>query len=96
MSSYALEVMVLYVLLHYHERARTPLTLLRTFLDVLSQFDWSVHALSLQGPVPLATLSEGPVAHQSGALRAAMPCAAPLLWGRRARAAVATFASESL
>jgi hypothetical protein len=66
MSSYALEVMVLYILLHYHEQAQTPLTLLQTFLDVLSQFDWSRYALSLQGPVTLGSLFEGPVAAQTG------------------------------
>jgi hypothetical protein len=69
MSSYALEVMVLYILLHYHDRARTPLTLLQTFLDVLSRFEWSKYALSLHGMVPLDSLSEGPVAAQSGTIQ---------------------------
>lgn len=59
MSSYALEVMVLYVLLHYPARASTPFSLLCTYLQVFSAFDWSQHALSLHGPLPLAALGDG-------------------------------------
>jgi hypothetical protein len=56
LSSYALEVFVLYVLLHYHEAVTTPLALLCTFIDVVAGFDWTGHALSLYGPVPLAAV----------------------------------------
>lgn len=59
MSSYALEVMVLYVLLHYPARASTPFSLLCTYLQVFSAFDWSQHALSLHGPIPLTALRDG-------------------------------------
>jgi hypothetical protein len=67
LSSYTLEIMVLYVLVHYHEVARSPLSLLLTFLDVYSRFDWSGHALSMAGPVPLPALqaSCNPGAHPS-------------------------------
>jgi len=59
MSSYALEVMVLYVLLHYPARASTPFSLLCTYLQVFSGFDWGQHALTLHGPIPLNILGDG-------------------------------------
>lgn len=59
MSSYALEVMVLYVLLHYPARASTPFSLLCTYLQVFSAFDWGQNALTLHGPIPLAALGDG-------------------------------------
>jgi hypothetical protein len=31
---------------------------LRKFLDVFSKFDWDAHALSLQGPIPLASFPD--------------------------------------
>ena len=60
LSSYALEVFVLYVLVHYHQAANTPLTLLCTFIDVISAFDWQGHALSLFGPVPTSSTPLAP------------------------------------
>lgn len=56
LSSYALEVFVLYVLLHYHHIASTPLALLCAFVEVVKGFDWDANALSLHGPVPLSTM----------------------------------------
>ena len=64
LSSYALEVFVLYVLLHYHHVANTPLALLCTFIEVVRSFDWQTQALSLQGAVPLNAL---PAACDTGA-----------------------------
>ena len=56
LSSYTLEVLVIYVLVHYHERVRTPCALLCALIDVVRAFDWTAHALSLYGPVPLSAL----------------------------------------
>jgi hypothetical protein len=56
LSSYALEVMVLYVLQHYHRRTRTPFALLVTYLQVFSAFDWSTYGLTLHGPIPLSQI----------------------------------------
>lgn len=60
LSSYALEVMVLYVLQHYHRRTRTPFALLVTYLQVFSSFDWSTYGLTLYGPIPLTQISSTP------------------------------------
>lgn len=60
LSSYALEVMVLYVLQHYHRRTRTPFALLVTYLQVFSAFDWSTYGLTLHGPIPLTQIGSSP------------------------------------
>ena len=60
LSSYALEVMVLYVLQHYHRRTRTPFALLVTYLQVFSAFDWSAYGLTLHGPIPLKQIGSSP------------------------------------
>eukprot|EP00892_Ulva_mutabilis_P011558 jgi/Ulvmu1/8775/UM048_0030.1 len=80
MSSYGLEVMVLYVLLHYPARASTPFSLLCTYLQVFSGFDWSQHALSLHGPIPLNALGDGGTAEGREPLKPGNgACAQPLI-----------------
>ena len=54
-SSYALEAMVLHVFNRHHAALRTPFEVLRRFLEVYSGFGWEEAALTLQGPVPLAS-----------------------------------------
>lgn len=81
LSSYALEVFVLYVLLHYHHAANTPLGLLCTFIEVVRGFDWQAHALSLHGAVPLTAL---PAAPDIGALTHCSTHLGCQMQGRRA------------
>lgn len=56
LSTYALEVLVLYVITHCHERANTPLSVLLLFLRTFGAFDWENSAVSLFGPVSLLAL----------------------------------------
>ncbi|EFN52312.1 hypothetical protein CHLNCDRAFT_58914 [Chlorella variabilis] len=55
-SSYALEVLVLYIFNLHHAELHTPLDVLRRFLAVLGSFDWERYCLALQGPLPIADL----------------------------------------
>jgi len=84
-SSYALETMVLYILLHHHhhhhhqhhhqqQNSPSPLDLLQTFLRTFADFPWEYFALSLQGPIPLHTLPDNPYIDTS-----LMPTESPLL-----------------
>ncbi|PSC73275.1 hypothetical protein C2E20_3343 [Micractinium conductrix] len=57
-SSYALEVLVLYIFNLHHADLHTPLDVLRRFLAVLGSFDWERYCLALQGPLPLAELHD--------------------------------------
>ncbi|KAI3432443.1 hypothetical protein D9Q98_003995 [Chlorella vulgaris] len=57
-SSYALEVLVLYIFNLHHAELHTPLDVLRRFLSVLGSFDWEHYCLTLQGPLPIATLQQ--------------------------------------
>ncbi|KAK9916995.1 hypothetical protein WJX75_009637 [Coccomyxa subellipsoidea] len=67
LSTYALETMVLYIFNMYHHELQSPLKVLRKFLDVFSKFDWDAHALSLQGPIPLASFPDPQVEPVAGA-----------------------------
>eukprot|EP00250_Pteridium_aquilinum_P008497 c17993_g1_i1 orf=290-3292(-) len=57
LSTYALEVLVLYIFHVFHRSLRGPLEVLFRFLQFFSKFDWEQHCLSLWGPVPLGSLN---------------------------------------
>ncbi len=54
-SSYALEAMVLYVLNLHGTGLESPLQVLQRFLEVLAGFEWDRYAMSMVGPIPLAS-----------------------------------------
>ncbi|XP_021301416.1 uncharacterized protein LOC8067188 isoform X2 [Sorghum bicolor] len=56
LSTYALEVLVLYVFLIFHRSLGGPLAVLYRFLDFYSKFDWDSKGISLFGPVSLSSL----------------------------------------
>lgn len=56
LSTYALEVLVLYIFHVFHHSLRGPLEVLFRFLQFFSKFDWEQNCLSLRGPVPLVLL----------------------------------------
>jgi hypothetical protein len=68
LSSYTLELLVLYVLLYHHEVATTPLSLLCTLIDTVCSFDWGSHVLSIHGPVPLEAMPRGTAAGPTSVL----------------------------
>eukprot|EP00297_Palpitomonas_bilix_P007921 CAMPEP_0113891222 /NCGR_PEP_ID=MMETSP0780_2-20120614/14628_1 /TAXON_ID=652834 /ORGANISM="Palpitomonas bilix" /LENGTH=460 /DNA_ID=CAMNT_0000880799 /DNA_START=211 /DNA_END=1590 /DNA_ORIENTATION=- /assembly_acc=CAM_ASM_000599 len=56
LASYALEVLVLYILNLYHTHLQTPFEVLFKFFDVFSTFDWDNYGVTLRGPFDVASL----------------------------------------
>ncbi|KAM0851863.1 hypothetical protein ACQ4PT_052146 [Festuca glaucescens] len=52
LSTYAVEVLILYILNLYHKSVNGPLEVLYKFLEFYSKFDWDKHCVTLNGPVP--------------------------------------------
>uniref|UniRef100_A0A0D9XNC9 PAP-associated domain-containing protein n=1 Tax=Leersia perrieri TaxID=77586 RepID=A0A0D9XNC9_9ORYZ len=57
-STYALEILVLYIFHLFHETLDGPLAVLYRFLDYYSKFDWDNKGISLFGPVSLSSLPD--------------------------------------
>ncbi|TVU31824.1 hypothetical protein EJB05_23525 [Eragrostis curvula] len=57
-STYALEILVLYIFHIFHKSLDGPLAVLYRFLDYYSKFDWDNKGISLFGPVFLSSLPE--------------------------------------
>ncbi|KAF0916576.1 hypothetical protein E2562_007651 [Oryza meyeriana var. granulata] len=57
-STYALEILVLYIFHLFHCTLDGPLAVLYRFLDYYSKFDWDNKGISLYGPVSLSSLPE--------------------------------------
>ncbi|KAL6563546.1 hypothetical protein OROGR_002505 [Orobanche gracilis] len=57
-STYALEILVLYIFHHFHSLLSGPLSVLYRFLDYYSQFDWENYCISLKGPVCKSSLPD--------------------------------------
>ncbi|KAF8728607.1 hypothetical protein HU200_017872 [Digitaria exilis] len=55
-STYALEVLILYIFNLFHKSLRSPLEVLYRFLEYFSKFDWDNYCISLNGPVALSSL----------------------------------------
>ncbi|CAM0152456.1 unnamed protein product [Urochloa decumbens] len=57
-STYALEILVLYIFHIFHKTLDGPLAVLYRFLDYYSKFDWDNKGISLFGPVSLSSLPD--------------------------------------
>ncbi|KAL6532557.1 hypothetical protein OROHE_013979 [Orobanche hederae] len=57
-STYALEILALYIFHHFHSLLSGPLSALYRFLDYYSQFDWENYCISLKGPVCKSSLPD--------------------------------------
>ncbi|KAJ1264690.1 hypothetical protein BS78_08G019800 [Paspalum vaginatum] len=57
-STYALEILVLYIFHIFHKSLDGPLAVLYRFLDYYSKFDWDNKGISLFGPVSLSSLPD--------------------------------------
>ncbi|XP_051143488.1 uncharacterized protein LOC127259915 isoform X2 [Andrographis paniculata] len=55
-STYALEVLILYIFQFFHSSLTGPLSVLYKFLDYYSQFDWGNYGISLKGLVRNSSL----------------------------------------
>ncbi|XP_066391661.1 uncharacterized protein [Miscanthus floridulus] len=71
-STYALEVLILYIFNLFHKSLHSPLEVLYRFLEYFSKFDWDNYCISLNGPVALSSLPnlivEATVTHTSDLL----------------------------
>ncbi|XP_025795301.1 uncharacterized protein LOC112875606 isoform X2 [Panicum hallii] len=57
-STYALEMLVLYIFHVFNNSFTGPLEVLYRFLEFFSNFDWEKFCLSLWGPVPISSLPD--------------------------------------
>ncbi|CAH2063978.1 unnamed protein product [Thlaspi arvense] len=57
-STYALAILVLYIINLFHSSLPGPLAVLYKFLDYYGSFDWSNYCISVNGPVPISSLPE--------------------------------------
>jgi hypothetical protein len=57
-STYALAVLVLYIINLFHSSLSGPLAVLYKFLDYYGSFDWNNYCISVNGPVPISSLPE--------------------------------------
>lgn len=57
-STYALEILVLYIFHFFHSSLDGPLSVLHRFLDYYSQFDWDNYCISMKGPVHISSLPD--------------------------------------
>lgn len=57
-STYAMEILVLYIFHLFHASLDGPLAVLYKFLDYFSKFDWDNYCISLNGPVSKSCLPD--------------------------------------
>ncbi|CAN4101111.1 unnamed protein product [Withania somnifera] len=57
-STYALEILVLFIFQLFHSSLNGPLAVLYRFLDYYRKFDWDNYCISLNGPVCKSSLPE--------------------------------------
>ncbi|XP_071934397.1 uncharacterized protein [Coffea arabica] len=61
MSTYALEILVLYIINIFHCSLSGPLAVLYKFLDYYSTLDWNKYCISVYGPVDINVLAKADV-----------------------------------
>ncbi|KAK3003588.1 hypothetical protein RJ639_019994 [Escallonia herrerae] len=57
-STYALEMLILYIINRFHSSLESPLTVLYSFLTYYSMFNWDKYCISLDGPVAISSLPD--------------------------------------
>ncbi|XP_025013825.2 uncharacterized protein LOC8260858 [Ricinus communis] len=58
LSTYALEILVLYIVNVFHSSLPGPLAVLYRFLEYYSTFDWDNYCVTINGPVAISSLPE--------------------------------------
>eukprot|EP00826_Nyctotherus_ovalis_P057732 TRINITY_DN7901_c0_g1_i16.p1 TRINITY_DN7901_c0_g1~~TRINITY_DN7901_c0_g1_i16.p1 ORF type:complete len:258 (-),score=62.66 TRINITY_DN7901_c0_g1_i16:497-1270(-) len=58
LCSYAIEVMIIYILNNYYDECYSPLDVLRTFIRSFATFDWEKQILTIFGPIPTASYTK--------------------------------------
>ncbi|KAL8129051.1 hypothetical protein V2J09_018206 [Rumex salicifolius] len=57
-STYALEILVLYIFHIHHSSLKGPFSVLQRFLEYFSNFDWENYCVSLHGPVRKSSMPD--------------------------------------
>ena len=55
MTTYALYIIVIFLINNFYEELETPLDVFKKFFDYFSQFNWTQKILTIYGPVPVQT-----------------------------------------
>lgn len=58
LSTYALEILILYIFQHFHSTLNGPLMVLNKFLDYFSKFDWENYCVTLSGPILISSMTD--------------------------------------
>lgn len=58
MATYALYVLVVFILNTFHEEAKTPMDVFRKFFEVWGHFDWEGHLITIYSPIRQANYYE--------------------------------------
>ena len=58
MATYALYVLILYIINNFAEELATPIDVFRRFLTVWGQFDWEQHIITMYCPIKAANFYE--------------------------------------
>nr|GEW28478.1 polymerase, nucleotidyl transferase domain-containing protein [Tanacetum cinerariifolium] len=56
-STYALEILILYIFCMYNDSLTDPLMVMYRFLEYYSQFDWDHYCISIYGPVEKSSMA---------------------------------------
>ena len=51
MTTYALYILVIFLLNNFHDELNSPLDVFRKFFEYFSDFDWNSQVLTINGPV---------------------------------------------
>ncbi|KAJ4834411.1 hypothetical protein Tsubulata_007355 [Turnera subulata] len=57
-STYALEILILYIFQQFHSSLNGPFQVLYKFLDYFSKFDWERYCISLRGPILISSFPD--------------------------------------
>ena len=52
MTTYALYILVIFLLNNFHEELNSPFEVFERFFEYFSEFDWSSKIVTIYGPVP--------------------------------------------
>jgi len=58
MATYALYVLILFVINNYYEELNTPMDVFRKFFEVWGQFNWDSNIITMYSPIRVSTSME--------------------------------------
>ena len=58
MTTYALYILVTFLLNNFHDELNTPFEVFERFFEYFSEFDWSAKIVTIYGPIPAHSPSQ--------------------------------------